>query len=468
MRRFRLSAKIPGRIAQVAACLVVKSGVMAEPASTYFVIESDGSRFERPAGVDLLRQWIVEGRLNANTLLEIALTGARVSAGEVGGLFRGNFFKAFRDQGVYGPTDFDALRIAAAGALLRLDTVIEDTTTGERMLASDLPDLFSDTFYVIEEAGTRFPFPAGLDQLRMWAEAGRINGESILENVLTGVRCKGEELDGLFSGPLFYFYVKDQKMGPTDLGIVSRALDNSVISLDTEVEHASTKRRTSVGEVLGIGTTNVDRPVASKEREPSERRRSLIVTLTEEDKKVLLLHDDDWISLRPCHLQLGQRTRMEVPDWSMHTGPLVPAFRQEFIFQCLARKFHGCISWSHLQSDPAGPENTGHQVLMLFYHCKGLDRYWPMAVVGMATGQIWVDMSYSYYAGMRHLSKNRFLRSVTAANFKTVTHAQKELIARLVTSAVQNRPEYARYFQPHSQSETSAVAASFEEWDGLL
>ncbi len=51
----------------------------------YWVIWSDGQKFG-PADVDTLNQWIAEGRVDANTELEDADTGTRLSASSLAGL----------------------------------------------------------------------------------------------------------------------------------------------------------------------------------------------------------------------------------------------------------------------------------------------------------------------------------------------------------------------------------------------
>jgi hypothetical protein len=51
----------------------------------YYVIWADGQKFG-PADVDTLTQWAAEGRINENTELESATTGARLSAGSVPGI----------------------------------------------------------------------------------------------------------------------------------------------------------------------------------------------------------------------------------------------------------------------------------------------------------------------------------------------------------------------------------------------
>ena len=51
----------------------------------YFVVMPDGQKYG-PAETDLLNNWIQEGRLSANTILEDAQTGQRVAAGTVPGL----------------------------------------------------------------------------------------------------------------------------------------------------------------------------------------------------------------------------------------------------------------------------------------------------------------------------------------------------------------------------------------------
>ncbi|MCW5940241.1 MAG: hypothetical protein KF884_11450 [Fimbriimonadaceae bacterium] len=51
----------------------------------YYVIWADGQKFG-PADVDTLTQWAAEGRINENTELESATTGARLSAASVPGI----------------------------------------------------------------------------------------------------------------------------------------------------------------------------------------------------------------------------------------------------------------------------------------------------------------------------------------------------------------------------------------------
>ena len=51
----------------------------------YFVVGPDGSKYG-PADLQLLRQWVTEGRIIANTLLEDLSTGQKVQAHAVPGL----------------------------------------------------------------------------------------------------------------------------------------------------------------------------------------------------------------------------------------------------------------------------------------------------------------------------------------------------------------------------------------------
>lgn len=52
---------------------------------SYFVVMPDGQKYG-PADTDLLNNWIQEGRLSANTILEDSQTGQQVAAGTVPGL----------------------------------------------------------------------------------------------------------------------------------------------------------------------------------------------------------------------------------------------------------------------------------------------------------------------------------------------------------------------------------------------
>lgn len=106
---------------------------------------------------------------------------------------------------------------------------------------------------------------------------------------------------------------------------------------------------------------------------------------TPDERKTLLVDEEDWISGVACKLTRGKRDNSG--------GSLVS---QQFLFDCLELDWRGSFTVG-AYNDPAGIEQLGHRVIMLWYHSKAFNKSYPMGVVSVSNGEVWIDGRYSYY-----------------------------------------------------------------------
>ncbi|MBX3111955.1 MAG: hypothetical protein KF857_08095 [Fimbriimonadaceae bacterium] len=135
----------------------------------YFVIWPDGQKFG-PATVDKLNEWIAEGRINGDTLLESVEGGSQIKASAVPGL---NF--------------------PAASAAVSEPEPAAPASAPQPQAAP-----FAPRYYVTMPDGNRYG-PADVSTLNQWLSEGRINANSMLEDE-AGQSFAASQVQGLNLG----------------------------------------------------------------------------------------------------------------------------------------------------------------------------------------------------------------------------------------------------------------------------
>lgn len=125
----------------------------------YFVIWPDGQKFG-PATTDTLNQWIGEGRITADTLLESVVDGSQIKASAVPGLiftqaaaaapadpqpqatsYAARYFVVMPDGNKYGPADLATLSQWASEGRINANSSLIDEMSGQTVSASSVPGL---------------------------------------------------------------------------------------------------------------------------------------------------------------------------------------------------------------------------------------------------------------------------------------------------------------------------------------
>ncbi len=137
----------------------------------YFVVWPDGQKFG-PADIDLINQWISEGRINADTLLEAVDGGAQIKAGAVPGLNfpvaqeappaevapisapeapspapaspePARYFVVMPDGAKYGPADVPTLNQWLSEGRVNAQSNVQEEATGETMPLGSVPGVIA-------------------------------------------------------------------------------------------------------------------------------------------------------------------------------------------------------------------------------------------------------------------------------------------------------------------------------------
>lgn len=130
----------------------------------YYVKTSDGRMFG-PADISTLNKWILEDRINTETILATSSTGAEIKAYSVQGL-------------VFS-------KVALSG--------VASATEASLITADDLKD---KQFFAIAEDG-QYHGPAGIKELNHWIETGRVKPSTDLEDASTNKKIKACDVVGL-------------------------------------------------------------------------------------------------------------------------------------------------------------------------------------------------------------------------------------------------------------------------------
>lgn len=145
----------------------------------YFVLWPDGQKFG-PADVPTLQQWILEGRLTADSELESVIDGSRCKVSDVPGLSVG------------APA-----APAAPAAPVTPDPV---TTTTSTIYGSSTPVQTATpaggSYFVIGPDGSKYG-PADVPTLSSWATENRLTSATEVEDAATGVRMTAAQIPGI-------------------------------------------------------------------------------------------------------------------------------------------------------------------------------------------------------------------------------------------------------------------------------
>lgn len=141
----------------------------------YFVLWPDGQKFG-PADVPTLQQWILEGRLTADSELESVIDGSRCKVSDVPGLSVG------------------------APAAPATPATPDPVTTTSTIYGSSTPVQTAtpagDSYFVIGPDGSKYG-PADVPTLSSWATENRLTSATEVEDAATGVRMTAAQIPGI-------------------------------------------------------------------------------------------------------------------------------------------------------------------------------------------------------------------------------------------------------------------------------
>ncbi|MBS1710158.1 MAG: hypothetical protein JSS71_00360 [Armatimonadetes bacterium] len=141
----------------------------------YFVIWNDGQKFG-PADIQVLNEWIAQGRITPATELESVADGSRLQAGSLPGLNFGGGMAAQPQQPVQPQQPMQPMQ--------PMQPAMAPAPSG------------GDQYFVIGNDGSKYG-PADVATLSQWAADNRLSPNSQLENAATGARVVASMVAGI-------------------------------------------------------------------------------------------------------------------------------------------------------------------------------------------------------------------------------------------------------------------------------
>ena len=173
--------------------------------------------------------------------------------------------------------------------------------------------------------------------------------------------------------------------------------------------------------------------------------------LTPDERKILMVDEGDWLSCIACKLTKGRA------DNTGANGSLVS---QQFLFNCLEFDWQGSFSIG-AYNNPAGIEQLGHRVIMLWYHSKAFNKSYPMGAVSVSSGEVWIDGRYSYYNAIDLLKapalQQKFAKLRLAPRKVKVTPQQQQVIASIMGDIADHRGNWAEFFSASNSIERETL-----------